>query len=259
MKKTIVLIACLYLLAASTAPSQTRPEDWENPAAVHAGTEAPRATFVPFPDAASALRLGPKESPRDLSLNGPWKFHWSPRPATGPSISGSLRPTSAAGKKRLSPRTGCSRATIIRSMSTSLMNSPAIPNRRSFRTITTRSAPTAGRSRSPRIGPGWTSISTSARSSRSSTSGSTAKRSASARTPRRPPSGTSPSSSSRARTSWRPRSTAGRTAPISNARTSGGWPASSATSISTPRPRSASATSRSGPDSTRATGMGALI
>ncbi len=84
MKRTAVLIACLGLLAVSMAPSQNGPEDWENPAALHAGTEAPRATFVPFPDAASALRLGPKESPRYLSLNGPWKFHWSPRPADRP-------------------------------------------------------------------------------------------------------------------------------------------------------------------------------
>jgi len=84
MKKSAVLIACLCLLAASTAPSQTGPEDWENPAALHAGTVAPRATFVPYPDAASALRLGPRESPRYLSLNGPWKFHWSPRPADRP-------------------------------------------------------------------------------------------------------------------------------------------------------------------------------
>jgi beta-galactosidase len=84
MKETAVLIACLCLLAISTAPSQTGPEDWENPAVVHVGTEAPRATFVPYPDAASALRLAPRESPRYLSLNGSWKFHWSPRPADRP-------------------------------------------------------------------------------------------------------------------------------------------------------------------------------
>ena len=84
MKKTAVLIACLGLLAVAMAPSQNGPEDWENPAALHAGTEAPRATFVPYPDAASALRLAPKESPRYLSLNGPWKFHWAPRPADRP-------------------------------------------------------------------------------------------------------------------------------------------------------------------------------
>ena len=84
MKKNAVLILCFCLLAISTAPSQTGPEDWENPAVVHAGTEAPRVTFVPYPDPASALRLGPKESPRYLSLNGPWRFHWSPMPADRP-------------------------------------------------------------------------------------------------------------------------------------------------------------------------------
>jgi beta-galactosidase len=84
MKKAALAIICLVLLAFAAAPSETRPEDWENPAVPHVGTESPRATFVPFPDAASALRLGPKESPWYLSLNGPWKFHWSPRPADRP-------------------------------------------------------------------------------------------------------------------------------------------------------------------------------
>ncbi len=85
MRTITLLVASLALLVISTAPTQTRPEDWENPALVSSGTVAPRATFVPFPDAASALRLGPKESPRRLSLNGPWKFRWSPRPADRPT------------------------------------------------------------------------------------------------------------------------------------------------------------------------------
>ncbi len=84
MKKTAVLLAGLGVLTFSLAPSATPPEDWENPAALHAGTEPPRANFVPFPDAASALKLGPEESPRGMSLNGPWKFHWSPRPGDRP-------------------------------------------------------------------------------------------------------------------------------------------------------------------------------
>jgi len=84
MKKTAILLAGLGVLTFSLAPSATAPEDWENPAALHAGTEPPRATFVPFPDAASALELGPKESPRARSLNGLWKFHWSPRPGDRP-------------------------------------------------------------------------------------------------------------------------------------------------------------------------------
>jgi beta-galactosidase len=84
MKKTAMLLASLGVLAFSLAPSATPPEDWENPAAIHASTEPPRAAFVPFPDAASALKLGPKESPRAMSLNGPWRFHWSPRPGDRP-------------------------------------------------------------------------------------------------------------------------------------------------------------------------------
>lgn len=84
MNKTVALIACSVLLALPTAPSQTGPEDWENPALPHGGTTAPRAAFVPFPDAASALRTAPQDSPRYMSLNGTWKFHWSPRPADRP-------------------------------------------------------------------------------------------------------------------------------------------------------------------------------
>jgi beta-galactosidase len=78
------LIVCLALFAFSAAPSATSPEDWENPALPHAGTAAPRATFVPFPDAAAALKLEPQASPRYMSLNGPWKFRWSPCPDDRP-------------------------------------------------------------------------------------------------------------------------------------------------------------------------------
>ena len=90
MTKRLSSVLCLVVVlgfglpALSPAPAPTGPEDWENPAALHSGTEAPRAAFVPFPDAAAALRLGPKDSPRYLSLNGVWKFRWSPRPADRP-------------------------------------------------------------------------------------------------------------------------------------------------------------------------------
>ncbi len=74
----------LALIAVTFSPSQTQPEDWEDPGRTAAGTEPPRASAIPFPDAASALRLAPQASPRYLSLNGPWKFHWSARPADRP-------------------------------------------------------------------------------------------------------------------------------------------------------------------------------
>ncbi|MBP7707316.1 MAG: DUF4981 domain-containing protein [Candidatus Aminicenantes bacterium] len=84
LSSVLGLAIALGLTAHSPAPSQTGPEDWENPAALSSGTEAPRAAFVPFPDAAAALRTPPKESPRYRSLNGVWKFRWSPRPADRP-------------------------------------------------------------------------------------------------------------------------------------------------------------------------------
>ena len=84
MKKIVALIVCWGLCALANAAAQSKLEDWENPALPHAGTWAPRAQFVPFPDAAAALRLRPEQSPRYLSLNGPWKFRWSARPDDRP-------------------------------------------------------------------------------------------------------------------------------------------------------------------------------
>jgi beta-galactosidase len=60
--------------------------DWENPAVFGRGKEAPRATFVSFPDAASAAAnpMGWDESPYYASLNGDWQFHWAPKPGDRP-------------------------------------------------------------------------------------------------------------------------------------------------------------------------------
>jgi beta-galactosidase len=51
--------------------------DWENPAVFARNTEPPHATFVPFPDEASALAKRGSDSPWYQSLNGTWKFRWS--------------------------------------------------------------------------------------------------------------------------------------------------------------------------------------
>lgn len=84
MKKTAALIAGLLALALAAAVPETKPEDWENPALPRAGTWPPRAHFIPFPDAAAAMRLPPSQSPWYLSLNGMWKFRWSARPDDRP-------------------------------------------------------------------------------------------------------------------------------------------------------------------------------
>jgi len=77
------LIALTALSAAFTAMAMRTTEaveNWENPAAFDAAKEPPRAFFVPFADAAAALRGRPQDSPRYLSLNGTWKFSYAERP-----------------------------------------------------------------------------------------------------------------------------------------------------------------------------------
>jgi beta-galactosidase len=58
--------------------------DWENPAVFDIGKERPHATFIPFPDVATALSLPRNESPWYLSLNGQWQFDWVRQPADRP-------------------------------------------------------------------------------------------------------------------------------------------------------------------------------
>jgi beta-galactosidase len=58
--------------------------DWENPLVFSINTELPHATFVPSATRDEALSKRPEESPFYRSLNGRWKFHWSPRPADRP-------------------------------------------------------------------------------------------------------------------------------------------------------------------------------
>lgn len=57
--------------------SPDRP-DWENPAVFATGKEPARATGFPFEDREKALAGDRMASSRFLSLNGPWKFHFSP-------------------------------------------------------------------------------------------------------------------------------------------------------------------------------------
>ncbi|HEU5122934.1 MAG TPA: glycoside hydrolase family 2 TIM barrel-domain containing protein [Verrucomicrobiae bacterium] len=59
--------------------------DWENEQVIQINREPARATFTPFPDVASALNGAPETSPFYLSLNGSWRFHWSPNPEERPT------------------------------------------------------------------------------------------------------------------------------------------------------------------------------
>jgi len=89
MKSGLVAFAVLVLAVAAAPPQPQSPkgprgDEWENPKIFGVGKEEPRASFVPFPDAASPLKVDPELSPLTLSLNGTWKFHWAEKPAGRP-------------------------------------------------------------------------------------------------------------------------------------------------------------------------------
>ncbi|VGO19202.1 Beta-galactosidase [Pontiella sulfatireligans] len=70
------------LTGAACAAVPPSGMEWNNPAIIQVGAEAPRATFTPYPDRAAALRGGPSD--RVYSLNGDWKFAWAPNPNERP-------------------------------------------------------------------------------------------------------------------------------------------------------------------------------
>ncbi|WP_212005406.1 glycoside hydrolase family 2 TIM barrel-domain containing protein [Chitinophaga sp. HK235] len=76
MKK--LLSALLFLPAVLQAQSN----DWENPQKPSENTLYPHAHFIPYPDAAAALKGD--SSPFTRSLDGIWKFHMAANPAARP-------------------------------------------------------------------------------------------------------------------------------------------------------------------------------
>ena len=74
----------LILLLPSFTQAQSRPE-WNDIAVFSAGAEKPHATMMVYPTADLARSNDPARSPWFKSLNGDWKFHWSPRPADRPA------------------------------------------------------------------------------------------------------------------------------------------------------------------------------
>lgn len=88
--------AFILLLACSSVPSHARQAespDWENPRVFNINKEPAHATFVPYPDEATARRgvmaFAPGAAPAPgspfvMSLNGRWKFNWVKEPSLRP-------------------------------------------------------------------------------------------------------------------------------------------------------------------------------
>ena len=71
MNKYVVGMVMLLSGMAVAEPSRL---DWENPAVLQIGAEAPRATFYAYPDAESAQSYDRDQTPWFQLLNGDWKF-----------------------------------------------------------------------------------------------------------------------------------------------------------------------------------------
>lgn len=71
------------VVLADNAPYTPHP-DWESPENLHQNREDSRAFFMPFASEAEALKGHRKDSSLYLSLNGDWKFNWSPEPSKRP-------------------------------------------------------------------------------------------------------------------------------------------------------------------------------
>ncbi len=79
------LTALALGISAAAAAQPEGPPPWQDPTVFQIGREPPRASFTPYPDPDTAVTGRPADSPRRISLDGDWKFHFVPRPADRPT------------------------------------------------------------------------------------------------------------------------------------------------------------------------------
>ncbi|MDD4970571.1 MAG: glycoside hydrolase family 2 TIM barrel-domain containing protein [Paludibacter sp.] len=84
--KIKLILSSLILTLLTSAFSQEKQvvNDWENPAVFQINREPAHSTFLPFADKHSAVADIYETSPWFSSLNGNWKFQWSPTPDQRP-------------------------------------------------------------------------------------------------------------------------------------------------------------------------------
>ena len=81
--RTLVTPALIVVLVSTTAGAQAPRPEWDDPGVIRRGAEPSRATLTAYPSA-NLARRGREASPWHRSMNGAWRFAWSPSPATRP-------------------------------------------------------------------------------------------------------------------------------------------------------------------------------
>lgn len=83
-KRTILTSIFAFISIIVFAQEKPSRNDWENPEVFQINREPARAAFLPFADEASAIADDYTRSPWYMSLDGKWKFNWSPTPDERP-------------------------------------------------------------------------------------------------------------------------------------------------------------------------------
>ncbi len=86
MNRFPILLAALAIFATNAAagPIRASNQEWQDPQVFEVNKLPPRNSAWPCPDSASAWKSNYDHSPWVRSLNGEWRFHWSPDPDVRP-------------------------------------------------------------------------------------------------------------------------------------------------------------------------------
>jgi beta-galactosidase len=83
-KKNLISLIAFSFIISSFIFADTTVNDWENPAVFQINREPARAAFLPYADESSAIADEYSRSPWYMSIDGNWKFQWSPTPDQRP-------------------------------------------------------------------------------------------------------------------------------------------------------------------------------
>jgi len=82
--RSVSAASAVVLWVAGLGSAAERRTEWDDPAVIRVNAEKAHATFTAYPSAELAKRGEPSASPWFLSLDGEWRFQWSPSPAKAP-------------------------------------------------------------------------------------------------------------------------------------------------------------------------------
>jgi len=65
--------------------TNTQTPNWENPEIFNINREAPKAHFIRYANVEKAKSEDNTNNPKQISLNGTWKFNWVKKPVDRPA------------------------------------------------------------------------------------------------------------------------------------------------------------------------------